>query len=386
MTQRTYHTSTTTGQDHPDHLRDTDRQALPFLFDRGAQFVLTPPRSKRPIHRGWLTLRPTLDVVTAHRGGLGVVPWSLRTTAFDVDQVIGNGLAVLVECTTPLATLNSPRGHHCFFWDHIPRANARIAAFGCSGEVRGANGYLRLYRGGPAKLASALATMPDDVGLWPADLFAAAGVEVPLTAPLATTPILPGDIPPLPDPETVEIGLRHDTLFDIVRFWAYGQDRDPDQTLDEWISRVLAYATAFNARFPEPMLPREVWDLAYSISTWVWSGGGPADHSPQPQRRRGRKSGRVRRGLAPGRTVNKPEIAARDARIVQAVTVEGRSQRTVAAVEGVTQQTVSHIVRREAPLWTAPVQSLSETRPWEAEGISRATWYRRQASHNPKSG
>ena len=53
-----------------------------------------------------------------------------------------------------------------------------------------------------------------------------------------------------------------------------------------------------NQRFPEPepLLKDEAVSLGYGVSTWTWRGGGPVDHSSETQRRRGVKSGKVRRG------------------------------------------------------------------------------------------
>lgn len=366
-----------------------DAQAYPPLFDRGAHFVLTPGgNGKRPIWPAWQKRRPSLDLVLEHHtrgGGLGLIPWSVETTGLDVDKIEGNGLAVLIECTGPLATVDSHRGHHLYFRDTEPRGNATWRGFGCGGDVRGARGYLRLWPGAAAKLASALAIMPPDVGLWPADLFDAARVVVPETPP-ADRVAAPVEPPPLPEPETALVGFRNPSLFDHTRFWAYGQDR-AGLTAAAWNDWVLSYALGINARFPTPLPVEEVRWTAYSVSTWIWDGGGPIDHSPPAQSRRGRKSVKVRRGLKPGRTVNKPEIAARDARIVRAVTIEGRTQAAVAAVEGITQQNVAHIVQRDAPLWASTAKSAEETRPWEAEGISKRTWYRRRAaSRSHQSG
>ena len=81
-----------------------------------------------------------------------------------------------------------------------------------------------------------------------------------------------------------------------------------------------------NRRFPEPLDESEVKQTAYSISTWCWSGGGARwhfDHSSAAQRRRGIKSGKVRRS----------RNAERDAAIVAAVK-SGQSMRAVAREAG----------------------------------------------------
>ena len=68
-----------------------------------------------------------------------------------------------------------------------------------------------------------------------------------------------------------------------------------------------------------PQTEAEIRTLAYSVATWIWDGGGPLDHSIEAQARRGRKSGRVRRGEVAGQTVHRPEKRIEDMEIVQAV-------------------------------------------------------------------
>ena len=118
--------------------------------------------------------------------------------------------------------------------------------------------------------------------------------------------------------ETIKRGLRNVKLFDAVRFWAYSIPRGQD--LDAWTRRVRVHSLEQNRCFPEPLDESEVRQTAYSISTWCWSGGGARwhfDHSSAAQRRRGVKSGKVRRA----------RNATRDRAIVEAyeagVTMQG---------------------------------------------------------------
>ena len=271
--------------------------AVAYLHGRGGHYVLC--EGKRPIWPRWQRRRPGLDTVIAHAGPLGIVPWSLGTSALDVD--IGD-IGELVGATAPLVTLPSPRGHHCYYDDHKGRGNANWRAFGCRGQVRSAKGFLRLYEGGADRLASALRTTPAGAAPFPCDLFEAAGVEAPRTlvveAPRAFRVRVPDD---LPDLETVQPGGRNVALFDHVRFWAYAQDKGAD--LDSWSARVRRIALQCNARFPDPLPDDEVRRLAWSVASWTWSGGGPMDHSPAAQRRRRRK---VRTGAARGDTRARP--------------------------------------------------------------------------------
>ena len=82
----------------------------------------------------------------------------------------------------------------------------------------------------------------------------------------------------------------------------------------------------------------EVKATAYSISTWCWSGGGARwhfDHSSAAQRRRGIKSGKVRRRVQ----------AERDAAILSDL-VAGMGVRATARKWGLAHNAVRHIVGR----------------------------------------
>ena len=98
------------------------------------------------------------------------------------------------------------------------------------------------------------------------------------------------------------------------------------------------HALEQNRRFPEPLDESEVKQTAYSISTWCWSGGGARwhfDHSSAAQRRRGVKSGKVRRA----------RNAERDRTIVAAVKA-GQSMRAVAREYGLYLRSVQNIMGR----------------------------------------
>ena len=165
--------------------------------------------------------------------------------------------------------------------------------------------------------------------------------------------------------ETAREGDRHKLLFDHLRFWAYRTDKGKD--LGAWAEQCAGVAAAMHRRIPVIAGQRaysldEALRTAWAVASWTWNGGGPLDHSPRAQRRRGVKSGKVKR----------QRTADRDAGIVEAVTVDGRSMRSVARNHGLTFSTVRHIVTRDAPLFVPA----SMGRPWEVEGVSRRTWYR----------
>ena len=148
-------------------------------------------------------------------------------------------------------------------------------------------------------------------------------------------------------------------------------------------SPVFGEAHRVNDGFDVPLDAPEVAGIARSVERyrrrWIrqgrfWGPGNSTyDHSSEAQAKRGRKSGLARRKRTEGR----------DAGIVQAVT-GGQSQRQVARTFSLDHRRVARIIERDAPLFARP-EPLTATRPWEAEGISKATWYRRRETNGDRT-
>lgn len=119
-----------------------------------------------------------------------------------------------------------------------------------------------------------------------------------------------------------ETGLgRNVEIFDNLRQWSYSAVRQhwrPDG-YNAWLSACIDRASELN-QFASPLPFQEVQGIGKSVAKWVWQHFTPAGFR-KVQASRGVRSGEVRH-------------------------------------EG----------------------SISEAKPWEAEGISRATWYRRQSN------
>ena len=317
---------------HPE----STRRALAYLHDRGAHFVLLA--DKKPLWKGYQKRRPALELVLQH-GEIGFVPWSIETTALDVDSGKSGQLQLKHP---PLVALASRRGEHLYYRDDEPRRNGNWNAFGCSGQVRGANGFLRLWHPeGPVNLSIALAHDPYP-RKFPADLISAP------PAKRHRPPADPGEPYTRRIPHrdrdralsAVPVGNRNNSLFDVVRFWAYAAPKPG--SVAEWHDQVRTYAQTRNGDFRQPLPVQEVTKLALSVSTWVWSGGGPSyhgvgyDYTPEQRQRGGLTWGRMRRH----------DTRERDAAIVQAVKDGGLSMRRVARDWGLAESTVRHIVRR----------------------------------------
>ena len=246
-------------------------QALTYLHDIGAHFVLCR-RSRQPI-RGfpWGSHKPALDCVLAHPSHVGIVPFSVNTSALDVDHGKPTQLSLFHP---PLIAVPSrqPGREHLYYRDNTPRGNQKWRAFGCSGEVRSAKGYLILYRDSPVQLAHALAYNKDEDCYFPADLLELVEPAESSVAlddlDIANSPQLRLLTPEAPMLERVRKGHRNDALFDAVRFWAY-QAHKTDYAA--WLRAVEARTLIENRRFPEPLTERHARSTAYSIAIWTWT-------------------------------------------------------------------------------------------------------------------
>ena len=279
---------------------------------------------------GWQKQRPSLDVSVQHDGPLGIVPWSIGTSALDVD--IGDWRKL------PRSWVNygtrRKSGRHLFYADDQARGNSTWAAEDCAGEVRGANGYLILWKDGAERIAAAIAG-PRQLSLFP------------FPVELIQDRSEPGRLIQFPersvspfrslDLERVQEGARNASLFDVVRKRAYQEltgYRKEGGNLGGWLRRVYACTDDNNRRFPDPLKRAEVRAIAYSVATWVWSRG--YDHSTEKQKERQVKQAESRR----------KKNRARDLSIIQAA-VDGESMRSLGRKYGVNVSTVLRIIARE---------------------------------------
>ena len=241
---------------------------MSFLHGRGAHFVLCL-KNKRPLWGGWQKTRPALDVCRGHDGPLGLIPYSIRTTALDVDH--GDPVNLLKRHPALASIASRKRGGlHLYYGDDEARGNRDFSLYGCSGQVRGARGYLVLWDNAADILADAIASPSKSSSPFPSSLFEAAGLEEP-------DPSFKPTARPSNDRLRLEKtlpGARHSALFDSIRFWAYEQNRGKD--LRAWKERVRAFAWCENElRFPVPYgrhpgdSGREPDIMAESIATWT---------------------------------------------------------------------------------------------------------------------
>ena len=306
-------------------MNSTPEDPIVALAERFNAHVVLCDRAKRPYwqgrHYGWRNRQPSLDVLTAHDGVFGIVPWSIRSTVLDVDFGDPRQLRLFAP---PYVELPTTRGWHEYYDDDKPRKNRDWnGPGGTRGQVRGANGYVVLHGDGPARLLEVLEDHRRARYPYPADLFEAAGL-VPVFDPGPARPFRMSQPEP-PDVEDAPVGQRHHALFTALRRKVDVMERprraDGAVDVSPWVRRVTDAAFALNARLSVPKVAYEAQWMGYSVATWYASRDAHArtDHSPTRQAARGRRSGATRR-------------------------------------QG----------------------SITEAAPWLALGISRRTWYRRQ--------
>lgn len=129
----------------------------------------------------------------------------------------------------------------------------------------------------------------------------------------------------LSDQDRVQGLGRNCTIFDLVRLWGYRKIREflnEGSLYDAWHRTVLDKVIKENENFPEPLDYKELSHIAKSISAWIWKRFSLEEFSDI----------QAKRGAIGGK----------------------KSKRGVKA------------------------DSERSTKPWEAMGISRATYYRRQ--------
>ena len=298
-------------------------RSLETITEIGGHLILVKRGLKAPVWAKWQKRKPSLDVVLAHDGRIGLIPDSIGATALDVDFGDPSRLP------TPWTRYRTqrPGGAHLYYGDDKARGNQNWQAKGCSGEVRGAAGYAILYNGGADHIARAIKSGRQlSLFPFPAELIELHEAELIQPKPRGLHAVEPRGKASA-RLEGVYPGARNESLFLVVRLWAYKQRRGDD--LRAWCLRVKDFSLESNHRLPVPLGEREAGATAYSVATWIWSelnevipakGKGPLDHSSMAQSWRGTWSGESRR---PG--------------------------------------------------------SLTERQPWADLGVSRATWYRRRS-------
>ena len=274
------------------------REAVAVLAAEHDAHIVLADDQKRPcwLERGpysWQRRRPPPNVIRAHRGGFGIVPWSIKMTGMDVDEGDPLQLSIFVQ---PIASLRTRRGVHFYCADTLGRPNSQFHVHGCRGDVRGARGYLVLHYDGAERLLDAIRRCDD----WhPSDLFALVGLpSIPLPpshrecrrlekvgSQVTGVTLTLAEARP-----NCRRNVLHRYLLDVADRtnrprWSSGGPVD----VRAWNAVVLELAVDALERMPRPRLPiYEVRRLAYAVSNW--SASAPkGDHSPDTQRWRSKR-------------------------------------------------------------------------------------------------
>ena len=310
-----------------------------------AHFVALLPGSKKP-SGPWRNHYPDYQSIQQHvadGGNAGLVPASVRLDREPLavlDQDAGRA-AVMVATYPPIACAPT-RGdrHHLYYRDRFRRGNGQWSGpGGCAGEVRSANGYAALHGDELRIVDQCLAGgLRADVGWLPAHLIIDGGrgagtdTDADTTAALALAwslwlsvvrTVRPVDIGAAP-------GQRHVALVRRVTSWAGRRTWNTAEVNDSYIAaRCAAYWMGLRDRqtFPE--------DEAVGVLSWALATRERMQAQPHT-----------------------PEFLVKQA-------VVGRMGKGVP---------------RSASLFDD--MTTEQARPWEAEGVSRRTWYRHQSGQH----
>ena len=128
---------------------------------------------------------------------------------------------------------------------------------------------------------------------------------------------------------------RNCTLFETLRIWAYRARRRPFLSEEMFREAVLHHALVINAGFTPPLPHNEVRSTVKSVSRWVW-------HNLSPEGFLKRQRALSARG---GATMHAKALELRQSIIQTAYDCPTLTQADIAAIHGVTRQTVNTHLR-----------------------------------------
>ena len=154
---------------------------------------------------------------------------------------------------------------------------------------------------------------------------------------------------------------RNCYIFEKVRLWAYSAIRDYWDSPCDWIDAVTERCVTVNAGFYAPLYGREVYGIAKSIARWTMERFSREKFSELQRNsvmRRWEKESRKAGGLNLFRAgLNASEVA-------EACSVH---------------VTTARRWREEAE---PERRTVTDLKPWDSLGMSRATWYRKYSNSN----
>lgn len=201
---------------------------------------------------------------------------------------------------------------------------------------------------------------------------------------------------PTKQPREEVAGLgRNCAIFENVRVWSYREVRHYwTKGFSEWYKAVEHRCLEENAKFTVPLGKSEIRQIAKSISRWTWRRATPESFSEWQRsniKRRWLEESKkelgvklLKEGMTPLEVSQELGVSERtcyrwnellrpEREIILPEEYRGSEGRLrLTKTEGISLSTY-YRRQREGESHTVP---LSESRPWEELGISRATWYR----------
>jgi hypothetical protein len=193
--------------------------------------------------------------------------------------------------------------------------------------------------------------------------------EEPYTLPELADWLFDRDMAPDPSVETTLGAGRNVMVFDQLRALAYREvlqskrDAAGSVGLAAFRARLEAVALGINRQFPKALGLPEVRAIAKSVAKWTWARFTLEKFSSVQSYR---AKARTRRNEAMVREISEGSDPTH--RSMSAASLAGSLKRSA---------------RTARRLWAEPrhlyeARSHARQRPWEAAGVSRATWYRRR--------
>lgn len=159
---------------------------------------------------------------------------------------------------------------------------------------------------------------------------------------------------------------RNCNLFNSLRQWAYKAIRQGWPQFDAWLAACETRAKGYNSRFTDPLPLNEVRHTAKSVAKYVFNNFSPAGFS-EWQSVQGRKGGL--KSAETRRAKSQLKGSPWEAEGISRATWYRHHSETNSETAG---ETRSHI-------------NLSQEKPWEALGVSRSTWYRHYSETNSET-
>ena len=178
-------------------------------------------------------------------------------------------------------------------------------------------------------------------------------------------------------PEVCGLG-RNCHLFDQLRLFAYTRvlaRKRAGNDKGAWHTELFSMARRMNAEFNYPLPTSEVRHTARSVANWTWrkfcASGFSSIQAARAARPRGSKTTSEIIASVIGELDGADDAPPEGRRRPRAISVQSLANKV-----GVSARTIRRYAARSRQEYEA--ESLERSAPWDIEGVSRATWFRRR--------